>query len=156
MQTPISLEPTEWMLRVVGSDIHLFGDGLLGEFPCVREAYDQSGSVSFQLLRIKEQAREAMVNFHENLEPLIKNHEQSSYRAFGDFSQHFYCPRFKSGCVWYERQIWHKLSLVHKSYEKQEKIWLRICIAISPENFHFYKIFIKWPPKNSVWAYYYT
>jgi len=56
----INLEPTEWMLRVVGSDIHLFGDGLLGEFPCVREAYDQSGSVSFQLLRIKEQAREAM------------------------------------------------------------------------------------------------
>jgi len=56
----ISLEPKEWMLRVVGSDIHLFGDGLLGEFPCVREAYDQSGSVSFQLLRIKQQAREAM------------------------------------------------------------------------------------------------
>merc|ERR1719499_1923945 len=59
-RTTISTDTNEWMLRVFGSDIHLFGDGLLAEYPVVREAYDNSGSISFQLLRIKPQAQGAL------------------------------------------------------------------------------------------------
>jgi len=56
----LSQDPNDWMLRLAGSDVHLFGEGLLAEFTAVREAFDEFGEISFQLLPIKADARKAM------------------------------------------------------------------------------------------------
>lgn len=61
-QADLSQEPSDWMMRLAGSDVHLFGDGLLAEFTAVREAFDDFGEVSFQLLWIKNDARKAQKN----------------------------------------------------------------------------------------------
>ena len=81
--TNLSMNIEDWMLRVVGSDIHLFGNGLIANYPEVQESYDNNQRVSFQLLRIKPKAREALVTiFHLTLKPNKRDCRPSNFIVF--------------------------------------------------------------------------
>ena len=110
----------------------------------------------FILRTIVHEVNTKTTYMHHHMKPLIHKYlMERSYRtgkfltklrsSFSWISQHFFCGRKRSDCVWYERQIWHRLSLVYVlgprkkwwSYDNQIKFWIRVSIVISPENFHY-------------------
>jgi len=63
-ETSLSIDPNDYMLRLVGTDMHLFGDGLLIESEHVKEMYEfrkkTKGELLFQLLKIKKAAQRVL------------------------------------------------------------------------------------------------